>query len=206
MNTLYIFATSERPDAYINTVAYTIEHRGVGKIYVIVISEHNYAEEMQESELLASTVVANISEQLRRLSVGEYIKKWVDSNNRDVISLQNKFNLEVYKRSLEIMNRSGTVGIVIPLSNLDKMLRGYVSKGNCIIDVSALKKNLLIDAVATLLSIEFSEVYSFELKKRPSYDETDLYHNLRVNDDYIFRNLAIVQLTCITHLGHISKV
>src|ERR1044072_5182411 len=138
MNTLYIFATSERPDAYINTVAYAIEHRQATAIYIIVISEHNYAEEMQESELLASTVVANINEQLRKLSVGAYIEKWSGPNGRVASTLQNLANLDVYKRCLEAMNRSGTTGIVIPLSNLDNTLRGYVSRSSCIVDVSAL--------------------------------------------------------------------
>src|SRR5947209_3908895 len=143
MSTLYIFATSERPDAYINTVAYAIEHRQATAIYIIVISEHDYAEEMQESELLASTVTSNINEQLRNLLAGKYIEKWSVPNNRDIVPLENKSNLEVYKRCLETMNRSGTTGIVVPLSNLDSRLRGYVLEGNCIVDVSALKKNLL---------------------------------------------------------------
>lgn len=190
MSALYIFATSERPDAYINTVAYAIEHRQATALFIIVISEHDYTEEMQESELLASTVMANISEQLRKLSAGEYIEKWNGPDGRVPSALQNSTSLDVYKRCLEVMNRSGTTGIVIPLSNLDNTLRGYVSRGDCIIDVSALKKNLLVDVVATLLSIGFSEVYSFELKKKQSFNEADLYHNLRINDDYVFRNLA----------------
>lgn len=190
MSTLYLFSTSERPDAYINTMAYAIEHRQATAIFIIVISEHDYAEEMQESGLLASTVIANINEQLRKLSAGEYIEEWNGPNSHVASSLQNSTNIDVYKRCLDTMNRSGTTGIVIPLSNLDNTLRGYVSKGDCIIDVSALKKNLLVDVVATLLSIGFSEAYSFELIKKQTFNQADLYHNLRINDDYIFRNLA----------------
>lgn len=190
MKPLYIFATSERPDAYINTLAYSLEHLQVTAIHVIVISEHDYAEEVREDELLASTVVSNISEQLRALSSGKYIKNWNDSSGRVTVPLTNKSNVEVYKRCLEAMNKSGTTGIVVPLSDLDKTLRSYISKGSCIIDVSALKKNLLVDVVATLLSIGFSGVYSFELKKKQTYDQADLYHNLRVSDDFVFRNLA----------------
>lgn len=190
MKPLYIFATSERPDAYINTLAYALDHLQVTSIFVIVISEHDYVEEVREDELLASTVVANVSEQLRALSVGKYIRTWNDPNVRPTVPLQNQANVDVYKRCLEAMNQSGTTGIVIPLSNLDRTLRAYVSQRNCIIDVSALKKNLLVDVVATLLSIGFTEVYSFELIKKQMYDQTDLYHNLRVNDDFIFRNIA----------------
>lgn len=190
MKPLYIFATSERPDAYINTLAYAIDHLQVTSIFIIVISEHDYAEESRDDDLLASTVVTNISEQLRSLSVGHYVKTWNAINVRPTEPLQNQAHIDVYKRCLEAMNQSGTTGIVIPLLTLDDTLRSYVSGGSCIIDVSALKKNLLVDVVATLLSIGFSEVYSFELKKKQTYDQTDLYHNLRANEDFIFRNLA----------------
>ena len=64
-----------------------------------------------------------------------------------------------------------------------------LSKGQCLFDVSALKKNLLVDVVAVLLSVNFSDVYSFELHKRPQYDQGDLYHILK-KSDYVFRNLT----------------
>jgi hypothetical protein len=190
MSTLYIFATSERPDAYINTLAYSIDHLQAEAIYIIVISEHDYAEEARADELLASTVLSNINEQLHALSQGLYISSWKAQGERKSEHLMNRSGLDIYKRCLEAMNKSGTTGIIIPLSNLDRTLKTYVSKGGCIIDVSALKKNLLVDVVATLLSIGSSDVFSFELKKRQSYGQEDLYHSLRVNEDYIFRNLA----------------
>lgn len=190
MKPLYIFATSERPDAYINTLAYSLEHLQVTAIHVIVISEHDYAEEAREDELLASTVVSNISAQLHALSSKRYINNWNDSSVKASVPLPDQSSVDVYKRCLDAMNKSGTTGIVVPLSELDRTLTSYVSKRSCIIDVSALKKNLLVDVVATLLSIGFSEVYSFELKKKQSYDQADLYHNLSVNDDFVFRNLA----------------
>lgn len=190
MKPLYIFATSERPDAYINTLAYSLDHLQVTAIYIIVISEHDYAEEVREGEVLASTVVSNINEQLHALSSGRYIKSWGDPDVRPADALQVQANTDIYRRCLEAMNKSGTTGVVVPLSNLDRTLRAYVAKSDCIMDVSALKKNLLVDVVATLLSIGFSGVYSFELKKRQTYGQADLYHSLRVNEDFIFRNLA----------------
>lgn len=197
MKTLYIFATSERPDVYINTFAYVLSHLQVTSIYVVVISEHDYPEEVEASKLLASTVVANIYRQLSELSNGNYVEFTRDSNSQSVqrvIPLQNRSDIEIYQRCLDTINQSGTsTGIVIPLSDLDKKLREYVAKGSCIFDVSALKKNLLVDVVAILLSIGFSEVYSFELnplKKKQTYDQRDLYHNLQHNRDFIFRNLT----------------
>lgn len=204
MKSLYIFATSERPDAYINTLAYAIEHLQITEIYIIVISEHDYAEEIREDNLLASTVVSNISTQLHALSRGQYIEKWENLNTRTTVSLLNQETHGVYERCLKAINESGTTGKVIPISDLDNKLNEYLSKSTCIIDVSALKKNLLIDVVATLLSIEFIEVYSFELKKKPTFNQSDLYHNLRHHDDYIFRNLAVSD-SVKKSLGRIGK-
>jgi hypothetical protein len=190
MNTLYIFATSERPDPYINVLAYTIAHLQISSIFVIVISEHDYAEEAREDKVLASTVVANISEQLRALAGGQYLEFSNEQHKRRVVPLEGASGVGIYQRCLETMNQSGTTGIVIPLASLDNSLRKFVAKGKCIFDVSALKKNLLVDVVATLLSIGYSDVYSFELVKKPTYSQLDLYHNLKHNEDFLFRNLA----------------
>ncbi len=77
------------------------------------------------------------------------------------------------------MNQSGTTSVVIPIQELDERLRRFAATGQCIFDVSALKKNLLVDVVATLLSLQYSEVYSFELLQRQVYGPEDLYHGLR---------------------------
>ena len=73
MKKLYIFATSSRPDVYINAIAYSIEHMNVGAIYVIVISEHDYPEEEQKVQLMATDVLVNIILQLQALQQGNYI-------------------------------------------------------------------------------------------------------------------------------------
>ena len=73
MKALYIFATSDRPDAYINAIAYSVEHLNVGSIYLIVISEHDYPEEEQEAQVMATGVLANILFQLQALRDGKYM-------------------------------------------------------------------------------------------------------------------------------------
>lgn len=188
MTALYIIATSERPDAYINTIAYAIEHRGVSSVHFLVISEHDYKEDVEEGTVLASTVAGNVSRQLTALSEGKYFRTWT---NTDLTSISlHGSDWKIYSRCLDTLNRSGTTGRVIPLSKLDDSLREIAASGKRLIDVSALKKNLLVDVVATLLSIGFQDVYSFELRKAPTFDEDDLYHNLKHGDDFLFRNLA----------------
>ena len=121
MKSIYIFATSERPDAYINTLAYAIDHLQITEIYIIVISEHDYAEEVREDNLLASTVVSNINIQLQALVKGQYIEKWEDLITGTTVPLQNQKTRGVYERCLKAINKSGTTGRVIPISDLDNM-------------------------------------------------------------------------------------
>jgi hypothetical protein len=63
------------------------------------------------------------------------------------------------------------------------------SSKHCIFDVTALKKNLLIDVAVALLALGYDEVFTFELKRKPSFDQTDLYHQLSSPVDYAYRNL-----------------
>lgn len=191
MKNLYIFATSYRPDAYINSIAYSIEHLGVGSIYVIVISEHDYPEEEQKAQLMASGVLANTVLQLQALKDNKYIIFREKSEENEYLDLKNTDGAGIYSKCLEIIEKSGSTGIAISLATLGITLKNYIKKGNCIFDVTALKKNLLVDVVTTLISYSFSDVYSFELKKRQTYDQKDLYHNLRHGESYIYRNLTV---------------
>jgi len=190
MKALYIFATSDRPDAYINAIAYSVEHLNVGSIYLIVISEHDYPEEEQEAQVMATGVLANILLQLQALKDGKYMT-FSKAHGQNVASeLENKEGIQFYSKYLEIINKSGTTGVVVPHSTLGTVLKNYIDNGNCLFDVSALKKNLLVDVVTILLSYNFSEVYSFELQKKPSFGQKDLYHNLKRDNSFAFRNLA----------------
>ncbi len=73
MKSLYLFATSEMPDPYVNTLSYAVDHFGALAITVVVISEP-VSGSSREPSLLASTVMARIVEQLGALSTGSYIR------------------------------------------------------------------------------------------------------------------------------------
>ncbi len=187
--TLYILATSRIPDAYINSIAYSVEHKDVGAISVIVIREHDYPEEQQDAELRATEVLANIITQLQNLKAGQYM--YIDKETREEkkIPLQNTDHISIYGKCLDLIDRSGHQGKSFEHSKLVEKLRKFVDTGDCIFDVTSLKKNLLIDVFTTLVSFGFGDVYSFELKKEQKFDQTDLYHNIRGTDLFIFRNL-----------------
>ena len=137
---LYTFATSLRPDPYINALAYAVQHQGVKAYNVVVITEteYNHDDEEEVAEF-ATTVVSKITNQLSELSEGRYIAT-DKSGDQKLEELTNTKGITVYKECLETINREGATAIIIPLSELDSRLRKFASKGNCIFDVSALKK------------------------------------------------------------------
>lgn len=181
---LYSFATSGNPDTYINALTYASEHKNIDRYHLVVISEHEYQNE-SESELWASTINANISTQLQALSEGKYYKY----TEKELIKLRDINGIEVYEKCLKTINNGGSSAIVISIDNLDSRIRKFIRKDNCLFDVSALKKNLLVDVISILISINFNEVYSFELVKEPTYSQNDLYHNLSSNE-FLFRKLT----------------
>jgi len=98
-----------------------------------------------------------------------------------------------YARCSERINNSGMLGIVIRLEELDDSLRQFMTEGSSLFDVTALRKELVVDVVALLLSRGCSEIYSFEIVKSPLYyDDRDLIHSLdESHDDFHYRNLTV---------------
>jgi hypothetical protein len=196
MRTLYLFASSLRPDAYINSLAHTVETMSVSRVFIVTIREgydNNLgAKEPEgkknESEVLASTVFGRIEEQLRALCEGKYIENRKDGSQR-IARLLNTEGISTYERCLAVMNHSATLK-AIPLVDLDQILRSFTREKNCIVDVTAVKKNLLVDIIAVLLSLSFSDVYNFELIKPQEFDQLDLWHNMRYSKDFVYNNLA----------------
>ena len=193
MKKICIFATSDRPDLYINAITCAVQHLGVGAVIVIVISEyneHNYLEDSQQPQLKATKVIGNISNQLDALQRGKYLSTTRGGKLKES-DLEITEGVGVYGKCLDVINQSGATGITIPHTHLQHAIRGYIYKGNCIFDVSALQKNLLVDVVSILLSYGFSDIYNFELKKTPSYGQEDLYHRLKQGESFEYRNLTI---------------
>jgi hypothetical protein len=188
MKALYIFATSDRPDPYVNTIAYAADHLHPSSVTIVVVSEAQLGDEnVQRSSLLATAVTLRILEQLEALVQGKYVS--FQKDEKRVETLESSAGIEAYQRGLRSINQNLSTRLV-GLRDLDGFLRNLVQEGNCIFDVTALKKNLLVDVVATLISLQFSEVYSFEILKKPTFGPSDLYHMLQPGDGYLFRNLA----------------
>lgn len=187
MTSLYIFVTSETPDSYINVIAHTTEYLDVSSVSLVAISEHDYSE---KNSTKGAQISANINRQLKALLENRYIKFDEDSGKSRSITIDSEANLTVYKRCLDFIN-SRMSHEVVQHAYLDKRIREYIQKEpNCIIDVTSLKNNLLIDVVVLLISYHFENVYNFELASKPTFNGNSLYHNLENKKTYRYRKLT----------------
>jgi hypothetical protein len=182
--TLYIFTTSERSDPYVNTLVYVFSRFSIAAVRVVAISEHGYSDDREQAR--ATAVMARIDKQLSELADGRYVRSASSGGGAAEIDQR---GIEIYARCIDRLNEIGMSGVVIPLAKLDDYLQQYIASGSGIFDVTALRKHLLVDVVALLLSHGSPEVYSFELVKSPSFNEEDLIHNLR-EGEFQYRNLT----------------
>lgn len=189
MTILNLFVTSERPDPYINAIAYCVEHRKVDTIRLITISGHGYPDE--RSKALALSVLSNIRSQLVALGEGRYLEFDPGSDPEAVDAFHNADARAFYGNLLTRIERDCRVSTqVISHSELDAELLELGKDAKSYFDVTALRKSLLVDVTALLISRGVRGVHTFELLRAQRYDITDLYHDLRFEQDYVYRELT----------------
>ncbi len=184
MYALYSFATSERPEAYVNALCYCVSHRRVTSFKVVVVEEKR----TDGQQIRPSTLYANIVNLLTDLSEGRYAK----GSRADTVSLgsASDSSFEVYRRALDVLNSSGdSAPMEIREVDLDRKLRSIIRTGTVLFDVTSLKNRLLIDVVAISISLHFNEIYTFDSVRKLTFDERDLFHKLRAQD-FVFQNLT----------------
>ncbi|MCB9763190.1 MAG: hypothetical protein H6739_25665, partial [Alphaproteobacteria bacterium] len=191
---LIIFVTSRATDPYVNTLIHCFENLGVTSVEFVVISDHNYPQDGGKEgieEKLATRVQITVLAQLEALANGFYI-----AHNGVQESLQSveASQLERYARALEKVNRGGCSARSVPLGKLAEYLSELKNRHkpvDMVLDVTALKKHLLVDVTTTCLSLELLRVYAFDIIK--IYSEPGkkvLIHALLHEQDYLYRNLT----------------
>jgi hypothetical protein len=186
---LVLFATSDAPDPYVNSIAHAVAHLGVSSVEIIVISEHDYPAELSGSAW-ATRVSERVTAQIEALATQMYIEYQADKSGGTRQPLAGAETAGVYGTVLSVINKGGMAARIVPLGGLYSELGKFVhASRSCVFDVTALKKNLLIDVAVALLALDHDEVFAFELKKPPSFDQSDLIHRLSSPADYAYRNL-----------------
>jgi hypothetical protein len=98
---------------------------------------------------------------------------------------------EAYRECRQRLDRIRVERITISWSDLDAELGRFLEADAVIFDVTTLKKNLLVDVVALLLSRGRTEIFSFEqvTSGQPRYDNRGLIHALSPNG-FVYRSVA----------------
>jgi hypothetical protein len=188
MRTLYILATSERPDTYINTMIHVMRsYHDVSSMKLVTVS----GPDSKDAEQNALTIMNNVKLQLDALCEGQYMRDIGDpTSTQPVGASAQQFYLNYYP---DIKKMLGTQAI--SFARLGSELAELVGDGQCVFDVSALGKDLLADVFAVFLASGFREIYYFKLlapklPRSSSQGQFDLIHALNPRDDYRFVNLT----------------
>lgn len=199
---LYIFVTSRNPDPYVNVIINAVQSFRLEKICFVSVVEHGYVAESDGEAQRLRSVTAEIDRRLEELSDGEYTgaKRFDGSAQEKQIADESR---DFYKECVAKLGRIETSDLVISWPELGAKLKEFASDRSAFFDVTALKKNLLVDVVVTLLSCGCTRVYDFEILRREVFhDDRDLIHSLRPSNnasqgDFVYRNL--------TQNNHVSK-
>lgn len=177
---LYIFVTAPRADPYVNVLMHLMSNRSVSAIHYVAIIEHGYTSEQMEERL--SDIEANVGILLDQLSRGFYGDRPIELDPAWA---------KAYRDCRITLDRMPIERLSIPWIDLDGELAKLTSGKAVMFDVTTLKKNLLVDVVALLLSRGWTGIFNFEIVTagQPSYDEHGLIHALAPNG-FLYRSLA----------------
>jgi hypothetical protein len=127
-----------------------------------------------------------IKQFIRYLSNGKYAS--YKAHELIVSDLKN-IGYEIYQRCFEKVTE-WTV-LTIEYKNLRAVIKDFIRRNpNCIFDVTSLKKHLMADILACCIATRMKNVYSFDLKIAPDFEnpESMLYHSLG-KDDFSYTDL-----------------
>jgi hypothetical protein len=177
---LYIFATSPRPDPYINVLMHLLHDPTVSAIHYVALIEHDYTSEQMDERL--SDIEARVGSLLDDLAAGFYGERQINLDQSWA---------DAYRECRARLDRMSVQRLSISWDDLDEELRKFTSAGPVMFDVTTLKKNLLVDVFGLLLSRGWTDIYSFELvtSGQPQFDERGLIHALGPSG-FRYRNLA----------------
>ncbi len=181
---LYIFATSERPDQYLNPILHCIDNENITKVVLVNIVGKT-PDGTASDKGISDTVLRNVQvlwEGLARLGkyrffVGKRKDEQVDlalhTDNVDTIK-------NFYSRMLEKKIKWEHTDIEY-LRLKDELERIIAEHPRALFDVTAFDKSMIGDMVSIGIVSKIQSINTFDLTVRPDFDEpwNTLYHNLR---------------------------
>ena len=172
--------TAPRADPYVNVLMHLMRNRVITGIHYVALVEHGYTSEQMQERL--SDIDANVGILLDQLSEGCYGSReiQIDLAWRDA-----------YRECRMNLDRTRVERFTVSWNDLDAELGRFLQADSIIFDVTTLKKNLLVDVVALLLSRGRTEIFNFEqvTAGQPRFDERGLIHALSPNG-FVYRGIA----------------
>jgi hypothetical protein len=195
---LYIFVTSAIADPYVNVLVHALRTFELSQICFISVAEHDYPNEDVDERNRLRTIVSDVDRVLGELAENKYYGKVRPSETESDPPPKSigTDHAAIYKACFDKWELLENTSLVIPWRDLDKRLSEFSRDQHGIFDVTALKKNLLVDVVVLLLSRGCDRVFDFEILRKTRYfDERDLIHALAPSDatltgDFVYRNLT----------------
>jgi len=197
LKTLYIFVTTERPDVYLNSIAYLLNKNEINQIFLIQIQDNKI-----EPVITLTSLKLNIYSLLENLASGFYryytgihkdtlIDLSNEYQNHELADLKSKYS--VWRSQLISDNIGFEIVPAIKYSELKKYISSiYKRNKNIIIDISSVSKIYIADLVACCLIENIENLCTFDLIDPPNYDEPwkILIHNLDEGRQYKYSNLV----------------
>ena len=196
MKSLYIFADSERPDQYVNSIVHCVLDRDVRGIHIIHITGFGSSEEHgSQVEGLSARLLGAIQVQLDGLAErGEYT--FMDGKSKgDRLLLTSVYGNERTKQIQELYRRCRAISVSysnddIAYDQLRTRLRLIAKEGrSAYVDVTSIRKKYIGDVVAASLVEGLQQLYTFDiLLPDLNYDRpwTMLIHDLLGDGSRLF--------------------
>lgn len=207
-HTLYVFATSDRPDVYINAIVYCLENEDFSIKRIILSGISRDKVNKDKYELKLRLIKERILLQIDALQGGHYIPRFPRPDDFTDESKIREFNDQ---GRAEIRDSAKFIGLstaaqrmyrkVSTLPEIDTKLLDYekldeylsITRTNgFVFDLSGLVKSYMLEVYFLLSQKGSVDIYSFEIKRDERlYDETELIHNLDANNgDYEYQKLS----------------
>lgn len=193
MRTLFLLVTSERPDAYLNSVTHCVYTKGVTEIVFLFVhgADGSLSEASQTSaDDRAAAVERWVVAMAEGLTVGEY-RGFSSEFTRVNVNLHEHYSMEQISALQQIYrpllgSRIHWRHRDIQYSNLREEIATIArQKPEGIVDVSSVSKVFLGDLVAASIIEGLDSLYTFQIIPRVDYKHpwTALYHDLQPSNN-----------------------
>jgi hypothetical protein len=186
---LYIFATTDRPDQYLNSIVHCIEK---GTKHIVFVQVEDSRIEQVQLNLLRT----NVYNLLQNLSAGVY-KHYTGDFKDKVVQLDLEYNADELAKLKAKYSLCLTDGINWTVERIEYLnLRRYISalgkRKSVIIDVTSVSKVYIGDIFACSLLENIDKLCTFELLVKPDFTKPwkTLIHELVDGKAYRYINLV----------------